>query len=61
MSKGITKTKEAWQEFYAYELTDEDALEIDANLLAFITVLLEWEHEDSTSNGRSSDNANHDV
>lgn len=48
--KGIQETKAAWQESYDYELTDEDALEIDANLLAFITVLLEWEQDQPDSN-----------
>ena len=56
MTNSITKTKETWQESYVKELTDDDALEITANLIGFFVLLQEWEQETLTSNERRRDN-----
>ncbi len=61
MTKGIAKTKETWQGYCVQELTDDDALEIEANLLGFITLLLEWEQEESTSNKGRTGYGNDDL
>ena len=53
MTKGISKTNEVWRESYSDELSDEDALEIEANLVRFFALLQEWKQERANTNERN--------
>lgn len=61
MTKVIAKTKETWQMSYGQELTDDDALEITANLVGFFNLLQEWEQERKHSQDRRKNNGKHDF
>jgi hypothetical protein len=46
----ISYTKQVWQPYYEYELTNNDAIEITNNMTDLVKLLIEWEEKDRKRN-----------